>query len=793
MTVPIRPDNPYRSQSARANPYRSTATTEPPTWSDPAALARQVAQGVSFGFADELEAGVRAGFTGADYAQVRDSIRAGNRAYENANPGTATVAQIVGGLLTGGGAVVGASRAGANAARVLVPSAARQVGRAMLGATGAGAVTGLGMSEATDAAGMARDAVTGGVVGGLTGGAVAGAVKAVPWAAKRTAALVQGARTPAPAGSGAGRVLDAVQSSGRTLDDVRGSLTEDSRAILAEKIGAPGVETLGSASRLGYEARGITKRVLDARASEEIPLLRRTVVENIAPVVSPKAYAQQKLVDAQQAAKPLYEHALSGRSITDPKVVALLKRPTARKAYEEARRLAQDAGADMPSVASVLGEVEGTPVGAGSLVGRTRSGGARTPSGGLRDVTTVPSEALLDELENLTTRQQRDLGQSVYHFTEIEQRGGNYGVVVPTATKGAQGGPSMQAKAQRRVELTNGVIDRITGELDARGVNWADAMAKRASGEASGVVEETARRVPARGAYAVPEAGEAPSLPTLDAEHIQNWKLALDDRITELEGRRGGTKTRRYAGLVKLRDEVESLLYEHTDGWGDAQAAYAGPMRERDAFAAGLRDAFTVGADDVPQLLAQPNARDYGQGVSTRLVRTLDGYVEDAAVGTVRNPAPLFTGSQNAEARLALATTGDASKASAIRTAAEGVARRLDTRYDVLGNSKTAARVAADGKQLAGAVGDGLTNGPQGVARTVGRKLLEMAERRATGRELDDAARFLLAGAPGQLSIEDALSTLTAAQRQRIGRALMTGTGARIAGQSAALRLGAGQ
>ena len=791
MTVPLRPENPYKRQSAPANPYR-TSTTPAPSWSDPTSLVRQVAQGASFGFADEIEAGVRSGFTGADYAQVRDSIRASNRAYEETNRGAALTAQVVGGLLTGGGAFAGATRAGVNAARAIVPSTARQIGRAIATGAGTGAIGGAGMSEATTAGGVASDALVGGALGAVTGGAIAGAAKGVPFAAKRTAALLTGQRTPAAVGSGAGRVLDAVQASGRSLDDVRASLADDPRALLAEKIGAPGVETLGSASRLGYEAPEITERLLDARASEEIPLLRRAVVENTAPVVSPKAYAQQKLVEAQEAAKPLFERALAGRSITDPKVVELLKRPTARKAYEEARRLAQDAGADMPSASSVLGEVEGAPVGAGTLVGRTRTGGARTPSGGLRDVTNVPSEALLEELEALTTRQQRDMGQSVYNFVETD--GGTEAFLTRAVATRKGGGPSMQAKAQRRVELTNGVIDRITGELDARGVNWAEAMAKRTTGEASGVVDDAARRVPARGAFAVPEAGEAPSLPTLDAAHIQNWKLALDDRITELEGRRGGTKTRRYAGLVKLRDEVESLLYEHTDGWGDAQAAYAAPMRQRDAFAAGVRDAFTVGADDVPGLLAQPNARDYGQGVSTKLVRTLDGYVEDAAVGSIRNPAPLFTGSRTAEARLTLATGGDDRKASAIRTAAEGVARRLDTRYEVLGNSKTAGRMAADGKQLAGAVGDGLSGGPQGVARTVGRRLLELANRRATGRELDDAARLLLAGAPGQLTIDDALSTLTAAQRKRIGRALMTQTGAAIgAGSAPRLLMGPGQ
>ena len=65
-------------------------------------VARQVGQGLSLGFADEIEAGVRAPFSDRSYDQIANEIRARNKAYETANPGKAFGMQLGGGLLTGG-------------------------------------------------------------------------------------------------------------------------------------------------------------------------------------------------------------------------------------------------------------------------------------------------------------------------------------------------------------------------------------------------------------------------------------------------------------------------------------------------------------------------------------------------------------------------------------------------------------------------------------------------------------------------------------------------------------------
>jgi hypothetical protein len=83
-------------------------------WSN---LARQVGQGLSFGFSDEGEAALRAlaQFDPAQYRAIKDRIEAQRRAWAEANPGTAMGAETVGALVPG---VVGAFVPGGQGATV---------------------------------------------------------------------------------------------------------------------------------------------------------------------------------------------------------------------------------------------------------------------------------------------------------------------------------------------------------------------------------------------------------------------------------------------------------------------------------------------------------------------------------------------------------------------------------------------------------------------------------------------------------------------------------------------------
>jgi hypothetical protein len=77
---------------------------------------RTVAQGATFGFADEIEAFIRSGFSDSTYDEVRDELRAKVTAYKKANPAEALSYELAGALVpsiaamaTGFGAPAGMS------------------------------------------------------------------------------------------------------------------------------------------------------------------------------------------------------------------------------------------------------------------------------------------------------------------------------------------------------------------------------------------------------------------------------------------------------------------------------------------------------------------------------------------------------------------------------------------------------------------------------------------------------------------------------------------------------------
>lgn len=100
------------------NKYRlPVQTTTTPVESQ---RTRTAAQGLTFGFADEIEAFIRAGFSDRKYDDIRDELRAKVTAYKKANPAEALTYELAGALvpsialsMTGFGAPAG----GANIAR----------------------------------------------------------------------------------------------------------------------------------------------------------------------------------------------------------------------------------------------------------------------------------------------------------------------------------------------------------------------------------------------------------------------------------------------------------------------------------------------------------------------------------------------------------------------------------------------------------------------------------------------------------------------------------------------------
>ena len=135
-------------------------------YSKGAERARQaLGQGLALGFGDEIEAGVRSLGSDDSYEEIRDRLRAKNKAYRTENPKEALGLELGGSMLTGIG---GLTRFG------LAKGAKTGIGTVMGTNAGLGGAYGLGTSESDTLAGQAGDVGVGATIGGVGAGAMQG-------------------------------------------------------------------------------------------------------------------------------------------------------------------------------------------------------------------------------------------------------------------------------------------------------------------------------------------------------------------------------------------------------------------------------------------------------------------------------------------------------------------------------------------------------------------------------------------------------------------------------------------
>ena len=135
-------------------------------YSKGAERARQaLGQGLALGFGDEIEAGVRSIGSDDSYEEIRDRLRAKNKAYRTENPKEALGLELGGSMLTGVG---GLTRFG------LAKGAKTGIGTVMGTNAGLGGAYGLGTSESDTLAGQAGDVGVGATIGGVGAGAMQG-------------------------------------------------------------------------------------------------------------------------------------------------------------------------------------------------------------------------------------------------------------------------------------------------------------------------------------------------------------------------------------------------------------------------------------------------------------------------------------------------------------------------------------------------------------------------------------------------------------------------------------------
>lgn len=357
-----------RQQSASAMPPAAASEQRPESsapWYDGAfsdtkdkvgagtAAIRGVGDGITFGFQDEILAGLDAavqpliskpenGSSADTWSQRYDENVANQRALlktgQEQHPVTSTVGAVVGGIapaIASGGMSLGASATGA---------AARQTtGRAMLQGAGVGAVYG-GAYGLGSAEGDIGDRVPGALQGAALGGLVGGAVPAVIGAAKgvRNTAFNPEVRAQAQLGR-------ALERDGLTPDQFRTqyddlAVQHPNTAIPAD---AGGENVRGLVERLANTPGQARSTVVETLAQRQAA--QRTRISDSARSLSGVNRSADTAIDetmAQRAreAGPLYAAAHAEEVPWTPELESLMKRPAMQAAYRDAERRAANQG-----------------------------------------------------------------------------------------------------------------------------------------------------------------------------------------------------------------------------------------------------------------------------------------------------------------------------------------------------------------------------------------------------------------------------------------------------------------
>lgn len=257
----------------------------------PTQRTRTAMQGLTLGFADEIEARARALATGETYEEALDKIRSGIKAYQEARP-TEAMAYELGGavapmLFTGGGA------------------AAPTLGRIALrgGAEGAAYAFGTGEGGAAERAARVPFGALGGAAGGIAGEKVArGAVRSVE-------ALVDAARrTTGRRGASVveNEIQRLVEQTGKTPDEivqdiVDGKILAENRTIAASVKalrgqGGPAAATIQTA----LEQR--PRRLRSAAQQQIAEYLDDVSADPTASAIRRRATSEAETVAAERAA-----------------------------------------------------------------------------------------------------------------------------------------------------------------------------------------------------------------------------------------------------------------------------------------------------------------------------------------------------------------------------------------------------------------------------------------------------------------------------------------------------------
>lgn len=328
-------------------------------------------QGLTFGFSDEAEAGIKALLGKGTYEQNLASLQLAQEEFRQESPVTAIGTEIAGGLPLMALGGLGAMR-GIQALQRTAPGIAERVSPAMTGVTGA-AVTGAagaGLAGAgTAEPGMRMAGTTGaapiGAALGTAGTVIPRAIGQVPmvergieigrralglggdYARQADVKLLQALQRDGFSPQQVAERIRKIKESGYKPETIVEFGGENTRALADVVAGYPGASQV---ARSLAEERGAGQagRVMtDFREAFRVNTDALDLAEDI-------------IRQRDRASKPLYQQAYQeGGVISDDRIMGFMKIPQFKDAYARARRIAALDGVELPPDPTKMGDVGG--------------------------------------------------------------------------------------------------------------------------------------------------------------------------------------------------------------------------------------------------------------------------------------------------------------------------------------------------------------------------------------------------------------------------------------------------
>lgn len=301
-----RPSSGVRSGFADREPRKQSGLVK--------GVARAAAQGATFGFADEAEAGLRSLIGGGDYRTVKQGINAERSQFADEHPALSMGTELAASVVTPG--AVGKLLTKAPAA---VRGLSALAGNPIVNKVTGGPIRQAALGGALGSAGASDEGVDGAdmLSGALLGGGLGAAARAVGVGARGGKAVLDRGRALMQGGDdavarGQALVRDAADAEGG-LPAVYRRLTETQRVepdvMLGEVMGNRGQTLMRGTTLSGEAAERVGSNVAQRAAREPF-----AVVQDIANASRQGQVAVRKVVDdaaekASKAARPLYDAA----------------------------------------------------------------------------------------------------------------------------------------------------------------------------------------------------------------------------------------------------------------------------------------------------------------------------------------------------------------------------------------------------------------------------------------------------------------------------------------------------